>query len=88
MLLFGQVLDRELILCKVSVSPKSRPEVVEIAETVKAEVADVGVKTLTLLLVGDQSKIKTFLELLKPYGVKEIVRTGRVALARDTAGGN
>ena len=83
-----EYLDRELILCKVSVSPKTRPEVVEIAETMRAEVADVGVKTLTLLLVGDQSKIKTFLELLKPYGVKEIVRTGRVALARDTAGGN
>ena len=81
-------LDRELILCKVSVTPKTRPEVVEIAETVKAEVADVGVKSLTLLLVGDPAKIKTFLEMLKPYGVKEIVRTGRVALARDTAGGS
>ena len=80
-----QYLDRELIMAKVAVSPKTRPEVVEIAETVKAEVADVGVKTLTLLLVGDQAKIKTFLELLKHYGVKEIVRTGRVALARDTA---
>ncbi|MBI3323834.1 MAG: acetolactate synthase small subunit [Candidatus Omnitrophica bacterium] len=81
-------LDRELMLCKVSVSPKTRPEVVEIAETVKAEVADVGVKSMTLLLVGDPTKIKTFLELVKPYGVKEIVRTGRIALSRDTAGGN
>jgi acetolactate synthase-1/3 small subunit len=80
-------LDRELIMVKISVSPKTRPEVVEIAETLKAEVADVGVKTLTLLLVGDQAKIKTLLELVKPYGVKEIVRTGRIALTRDTAGG-
>ena len=81
-------LDRELILAKVSVTAKTRPEVVEIAETVKAEVADVGVKSLTLQLIGDPAKIKTFLEMLKPYGVKEIVRTGRVALARDTAGGS
>ena len=81
-------LDRELMLCKVSVTPKTRPEVVEIAETVKAEVADVGVKSMTLLVVGDPTKIKTFLELVKPYGVKEIVRTGRIALSRDTAGGN
>ncbi len=80
-------LDRELIMVKISVSPKTRPEVVEIAETLKAEVADVGVKTLTLLLVGDQAKIKTLLELVKPYGVKEIVRTGRIALTRDIAGG-
>ena len=83
-----EYLDRELIVCKVSVNPKSRPEVVEIAETVKAEIADIGVRTITLQLVGDQTKIKTFLELLKPYGVKEIVRTGRVALTRDTVGGN
>ena len=81
-------LDRELILCNVSVTAKTRPEGVEIAETVKAEVADVGVKSLTLQLIGDPAKIKTFLEMLKPYGVKEIVRTGRVALARDTAGGS
>ena len=81
-------LDRELMMCKVSVTPKSRPEVVEIAETLKAEVADVGVKTLTILVVGDPGKIKTFLEMVKPYGIKEIVRTGRIALSRDTAGGN
>ena len=79
-------LDRELLICKVSVSPKTRREVVEIAETLKAEVADVGVKTLTIQLVGDQSKVNTFLELVKPYGIKEIVRTGRVALSRDVGG--
>ncbi len=77
-------LDRELILVKVSVTPRTRPEVVEIAETLKAEVADVGVKSLTLLLVGDPAKVKTLLELVKPYGIKEIVRTGRVALGRDS----
>ncbi len=76
-------LDRELILCKIAVTSKTRPELVEIAETLKAEVADVGVKTLTILLVGDQTKVRTLLELVKPYGIKEIVRTGRIALSRD-----
>jgi acetolactate synthase-1/3 small subunit len=80
-------LDLELILCRVSVSPKTRSELVEIAETLKAEVADVGVKTLTILLVGDPAKVKTLLELVRPYGIKEIVRTGRIALSRDSAGG-
>jgi acetolactate synthase-1/3 small subunit len=76
-------LDRELILCKVAVTPKTRSELVEIAKTLEAQVADAGVKNITILLVGDQPKVKTLLELVKPYGVKEIVRTGRVALARD-----
>ncbi len=80
-------LDRELMMVKVEVTPKTRPELVEIAETLKAEVADVGVKNLTILLVGDQTKVKTLLELVKPYGIKEIVRTGRIALSRDGAGG-
>lgn len=77
-------LDRELILVKVAVTLKSRPELAEIAETLKAEIADVGVKFMTIQLVGDQTKVKTLLELVKPYGIKEIVRTGRVALSRDS----
>lgn len=81
----GEFLDRELILCKVAVTSKTRPEVVEVARTLQAEVADVGVKTLTILLVGDQNKVKTMLGLLEPYGIKEVVRTGRIALARDTS---
>ena len=76
-------LDRELIMCKVAVSPKTRPEVVEVARTLGAEVADIGVKSVTILLMGDPAKIATFLELVKPYGVKEVVRTGRIALSRN-----
>ncbi len=82
----GEFLDRELILCKVTVTSKTRPEVVEVARTLQAEVADVGVKTLTILLVGDQNKVRTMLGLLEPYGIKEVVRTGRIALARDKSG--
>jgi acetolactate synthase I/III small subunit len=80
----GEFMDRELIMAKVDVTAKTRPEVVEIARTLQAEVADVGVKSLTLLLVGDQSKIKTLMELTAPYGIREIVRTGRIALSRES----
>lgn len=82
----GEYLDRELLMCKVEVTSKTRPELIEIAKTVKGEIADVGTKTLTILLVGDQTKVKTLLELCKPYGIKEIVRTGRIALSRDSGG--
>ncbi len=81
-----EYLELELLMCKVAVTPKTRPEVVEIARTLKAEVADVGVKSLTILIVGDQTKIRTFLELAKPYGIREIVRTGRVAMSRNGGG--
>ena len=75
------------MMCKVSVNAKSRSEIVDIAETLQAEIVDVGLKSMTLLLVGNQTKVKAFLELLKPYGFKEIVRTGRIATTRDSGQG-
>ena len=79
-------LDRELVFCKVTVTPKTRAQLVEIAETLKAEVADVGAKTMTIQLVGDPTKVKSLIELVKPYGIQEIVRTGRIAISRDSNG--
>ena len=80
-------LERELVMCKVSVSAKTRSEIVDVVETLQAEIVDVGVKTMTILLAGNQTKMRSFLELLKPYGVKEIVRTGRIAMTRDSVPG-
>ena len=79
----GEFLDRELMLVRVGVTPKTRPEVMDIAQSFKAKVDDVGVKSIVLQVVGDAAKIHTALELLTPYGIEEIVRTGRVALARE-----
>lgn len=80
-------LERELVMCKVSVSAKTRSEIVDVVETLQAEIVDVGVKSMTILLAGNQTKMRSFLELLKPYGVKEIVRTGRIAMTRDSVPG-
>lgn len=74
-------LDRELVLIKVKVTADNRHEVVEIAETVGGVVSNVGSETLTIEAVGDQNKINALLELLKPFGIKEMVRTGRIAMA-------
>lgn len=79
----GEFIDREIMLVRVAVTPKTRPEVMGIAESLKAKVDDVGVKSIVLQIVGDAAKIHTALELLKPFGIKEIVRTGRIALARE-----
>lgn len=79
----GEFIDRELMLIRVAVTPKTRQEVMAIAESLKAKVDDVGTKSLVLQVVGDTAKIHSAMELLKPYGIQEIVRTGRVALARE-----
>ena len=79
----GKFIDRELMLIRVAVKPKTRAEVIGIAEGLKAKIDDVGVKSVVLQVVGNTEKIQTALELLEPFGIQEIVRTGRVALARE-----
>lgn len=77
-------IDRELLLIKVEVATsKDRNEIIEIAESMGANIADLGVETITVEGVGDTSKIDKLTELLKPFGVKEIVRTGKIAMAKD-----
>ncbi|MBN2453544.1 MAG: acetolactate synthase small subunit [Candidatus Omnitrophica bacterium] len=76
----GDFLDRELILVKISVAPKTRKEAIEAIESVGARIESAGDKSLCVEATGDQTKIKTLLELLKPFGILEVVRTGRIAM--------
>jgi len=73
--------DRELVLVKVKINTKNREEVIKAVETVGAVVNNVGSKTLTIEALGDQDRINSILELLKPFGIEEMARTGRIALA-------
>ncbi|MFC1631733.1 acetolactate synthase small subunit [Candidatus Omnitrophota bacterium] len=75
-------IDRELLLVKVAVSPKTRPQILEIAQTMEAKIDEAATNALTLEVSGDANKIHTFLELLKVFEVKELVRTGRIAMSR------
>ena len=75
-------IDRELILIKVNIDSHTRAQIIEIAEMLKAEMVDVAPKSITIEVTGDQAKIKSALELLKPFGIKDLVRTGRVAMAK------
>jgi acetolactate synthase I/III small subunit len=74
--------QRELILIKVNTESKSRAEIMQIADIFRARIIDVSTKTVTLELTGDQGKIAAMLDLLKPFGVREIARTGRIAMSR------
>ncbi len=72
----------ELMLIKVSAEGAKRAEVMQVAEIFKAKIVDVDKRAMTLRVVGDASKLEAFRDLLKPFGVLEVVRTGTVAIGR------
>ncbi len=77
-----EYLDRELVLVKINCTSQTRGEIVQIIEIFKAKIIDVNQKTLTAEIAGPQDKIGAFLDLVKPFGIKELVRTGRIAITR------
>ncbi len=74
--------DRELILVKMNAEPRVREEILRIVDIFRAKVVDVSSDNYTVEITGDEGKIKGFLELLKPLGIKEVVRSGRIAIGR------
>jgi len=77
-----ETVERDLMLIKVAANPERRGEIFEIVEVFRGKVVDIGPKHLTLEVSGPEKKVEAFIDLVKPYGIKELVRTGRVALAR------
>ena len=75
-------IDREMVLIKMNAEPKNREEILRIVEIFRAKVVDVSPSTYTIEITGDEGKLKGILELLRPLGIKEIVRSGRIALSR------
>lgn len=76
-------IERELALIKVSSSADNRAEILSIVDIFRAKVVDVSPRSYTIETTGDEEKISAITELLRPFGIKEIVRTGRVAMARS-----
>ena len=73
---------REMALIKVEAAPNKRTEVLQLAGIFRVNVVDVGAETLTVETTGDTEKIDSLIELLRGYGVREVMRTGRVATMR------
>lgn len=78
-----EFVEREMALIKVAPPPEGRAEVLRTAEIFRARIVDSSPKTYTLQVTGDEKKIAAIIELLKPYGIKDLVRTGKVAIARE-----
>ncbi|MDI6704357.1 MAG: acetolactate synthase small subunit [bacterium] len=74
--------ERELVLIKVSAMNKKRAEIMEIVNIFRAKIIDVDHQIVTIEMTGDEDKISALIELMKPFGIKELVRTGRIAISR------
>lgn len=77
-------LERELVLIKVHVTRDKRSEVIEIANIFRANIVDVGKTSLTIEITGSEDKLKGIEDLLRAYGIKEIIRTGLIAMSRGS----
>lgn len=77
-----EYVSREMILVKVAAENEKREEILRLTEIFRGSIVDVSPKTYTIMVTGDEEKIKAFLNLLKPFGIKELVRTGPIAMAR------
>lgn len=75
--------EREMILIRVEAKQDTRAEILRMADIFRAKVIDVGAESYTLELTGDKEKVNAFMDLLEPMGIKEIARTGTVAMKRD-----
>ncbi|WP_406661204.1 acetolactate synthase small subunit [Methanolobus sp. ZRKC3] len=74
--------ERELAMIKVKSDVNNRSEIMQIADIFRARIIDVAPKSMTVEITGDDTKIKAIEQLLRPFGIKEMVRTGRIALKR------
>ena len=78
----GSFIDREMVLIKVRAEQTARSEIINIVDIFRGKIVDVSPKSYTVEVTGDRGKIDAMISLLEPFGVKEIARTGKVAMAR------
>jgi acetolactate synthase-1/3 small subunit len=76
--------ERELVLVKVNADERTRGELANIADIFRAKIIDVSRQSYIVEITGSEDKVTAFIELLKPLGIQEIVRTGKVAMFRGT----
>jgi acetolactate synthase-1/3 small subunit len=77
---------RELALIKVSANIETRSAIIQLVDVFRAQVIDVAPASMTIEITGTEDKVDSFVNLLRPFGIKEMARTGRVAMLRGTNG--
>ena len=84
----GSAIEREIMLVRVNADRKRRGEILDAAGIFDARAVDVGTGTITFELSGDPGRLNDFLELMRPYGVVDLVKSGRIAMAKDAKSKN
>ena len=82
-----EIVSRELAMIKVRTTSSTRAEIIEVVELFRANVVDVGSQTLVIEVTGEEEKINALINLLEPFAILEMMRTGRVAMVRGQADG-
>ena len=77
---------RELALVKVQAGPGKRSEIIELAQVFRGRIVDVGPDSMTVEITGPEERVNSLVSLLRPYGIEELARTGRVAMVRSGNG--
>jgi acetolactate synthase-1/3 small subunit len=85
-LTYESFMERELALIKIGTTPENRSEIMQIVEIFQAKIIDISHKTVTVEATGSGQKVDAIIKMLKPFHIKEIARTGRVALKREFVG--
>lgn len=80
-----QYVERDLMLLKVDAPQERRAEILGLVQVFRGRVVDVGPEQLMIEISGQESKIEAFIEIMRPYGIRELARTGRIALLRSNA---
>ena len=83
----ADVVARELALIKVSITDQTRSQIIEIVQLFRAKIVDVGTMSLVVETTGEEAKIDALIELLQPFNITELMRTGRVAMVRGKSTG-
>ncbi len=83
----GRIIARELALIKVHATSATRSEIIQIVDIFRANIVDVSADSLVVEVTGDEEKIDSLYSLLRKFGIKELARTGRIALVRGGGGG-
>jgi acetolactate synthase-1/3 small subunit len=82
----GPTVEREMALIKIHAPGASRAEIVAIANVFDARVVDVGTNTMIVEMTGTPAKVQNLIDVIRPFGIKEMMRTGRIAMVRGARG--